>query len=85
MTNILLFIPFGMTLSFWLMRHPVLITNLAAAGFSMIIELVQFMFGLSLCETDDVVFNTLGTAFGTLAFVIVYMVGSRNESGLLSR
>ena len=43
---------------------------LAAAGFSMMIELVQFVFGLGLCETDDVIFNTLGAAFGTLAFVI---------------
>ena len=40
-----------------------------SCGFSMKIELVQFVFGLGLCETDDVIFNTLGAAFGTLAFV----------------
>ena len=67
---ILLFIPFGVTLPFCLKRHPVRATILAAAGFSMMIELVQFVFGLGLCETDDVIFNTLGAAFGTLAFVI---------------
>ena len=68
--NILLFIPFGVTLPFCLKRHAVRTTILAAAGFSMMIELAQFVFGLGLCETDDVIFNTLGGAFGTLAFVI---------------
>ena len=67
---ILLFTPFGLTLPFCLKRHPVCTTILAAAGFSMMIELVQFVFGLGLCETEDVIFNTLGAAFGTLAFVI---------------
>ena len=72
--NILLFIPCGLTLPFCLKRHPVRTTILAAAGFSMMIELVQFVFGLGLCETDDVIFNTLGAAFGTLAFVIQQQV-----------
>ena len=72
--NILLFIPFGLTLPFCLKRHPARTTILAAAGFSMMIELVQFVFGLGLCETDDVIFNTLGAAFGTLAFVIQQQV-----------
>ena len=67
--NILLFIPFGLMLPFCLKCHPVRTTILAAAGFSMMIELIQFAFGLGLCETDDVIFNTLGAAFGTLAFV----------------
>ena len=68
--NILLFIPFGMTRPFCLKRYPVRSTIIAAAGFSMMIELVQFVFCLGLCETDDVIFNTLGAALGTLAFVI---------------
>ncbi len=71
---ILVFTPVGLTLPFCLKRHPVRITILAAAGFSMMIELVQFVFGLGLYETDDVIFNTLGVAFGTLAFVIQHQV-----------
>lgn len=67
--NILLFIPFGMTLPFWVRRHPVRTTVYVAAGGALIIELSQYVFGLGLCETDDVIFNTLGAAFGTLAFV----------------
>ena len=67
---ILLFTPFGLTLPFCLKRHPVRTTILVAAGISMMIELVQFVFGLGLCETEDVIFNTLGVALGTLAFVI---------------
>ena len=74
---ILLFTPFGLTLPFCLKRHPVRTTILAAAGFSMMIELVQFVFGLGLCETDDVIFNTLGAAFGTLAFVCSNGIGEQ--------
>lgn len=67
--NILLFIPFGLTLPFCIRRYPVRRTILAAFGFSVLIELSQYVFALGLCETDDVIFNTLGAAFGTLAFV----------------
>ena len=67
--NILLFIPFGLTLPFCLSRNPVCATVLAAAIFSIVIEVSQYVFSLGLCETDDVIFNTLGAAFGTLAFV----------------
>lgn len=68
--NFLLFIPFGLTLPFCLKRHPVCRTISFAAVFSLLIELTQYIWGLGLCETDDVIFNTLGAAFGTLAFVI---------------
>ena len=67
--NILLFIPFGMTLPFWIRRHPVRTTVYVAAGVALIIELSQYVFGLGLCEVDDVIFNTMGAAFGTLACV----------------
>lgn len=68
--NILLFIPFGMTFPFCLQWYPVRTTILAAAGFSLLIELSQFVLALGLCETDDVIFNTLGAFLGTLAFAI---------------
>ena len=75
--NILLFIPFGLTLPFGLKRDPVRTTVLAAAGFSVMIELIQLVFGLGLCEVDDVIFNTLGAAFGTLAFACLR--GRKND------
>ena len=75
--NILLFVPFGLTLPFCLKRYPVRTTVLAAVGFSMMIELIQLAFGLGLCEIDDVIFNTLGAAFGTLAFACLR--GRKND------
>lgn len=75
--NILLFIPFGLTLPFGLKRDPIRTTFLAAAGLSVMIELIQFAFGLGLCEVDDVIFNTLGAAFGTLAFACLR--GRKND------
>ena len=75
--NILLFIPFGLTLPFGLKRDQIRTTVLAAAGFSVMIELIQFVFGLGLCEVDDVIFNSLGAAFGTLAFACLR--GRKND------
>ena len=36
------------------------------------IELAQWKWGLGLAETDDVIMNTLGASFGTLAFSFFY-------------
>ena len=71
--NVLLFIQVGLSMPFSLprrfSRHPVRTTILFAAVLSFLIEVLQLVFGLGLCETDDVIANTAGAAIGTLAFV----------------
>ena len=67
--SILLFIPVGISFPFTTTRsHPVRRTILFAAVLSVFIELMQWKWGLGLAETDDVIMNTLGAGFGTLAF-----------------
>ena len=80
--NFLLFIPYGMTLPFVIdfvykkrFRHQARITIITASVFSACIEICQYMLTIGLCETDDVIFNTLGAAVGTLSFMLfVYIV-----------
>ena len=76
--NVLLFVPFGLSLPFVLWRplipgrsgarHPVRTTLIAAAVFSAMIEAAQMVFQLGYSETDDVIFNTAGAALGALAY-----------------
>ena len=54
-------------------------TILIAAAFSTCIEAVQFIFKLGLCETDDVIMNTLGAAIGTLSYVATQRINARKE------
>jgi glycopeptide antibiotics resistance protein len=70
--NVMLFLPFGMTLPFALpngFKNKVTITVGSAAVISIVVEFIQFCFGLGLCETDDVIMNTLGAAIGTVSYV----------------
>ena len=73
--NMLLFLPIGLSMPFIVanikmkrvkpIKHTILIACLLSIG----IELSQYIFSLGLCETDDVIFNTLGAAGGTCAFL----------------
>lgn len=75
--NILLFTPLGLSAPFVVntyLHQPVLVTIISAVVLSAAIEMIQYIFSLGLCETDDVVFNTCGAAIGCLAFTIARFV-----------
>ena len=63
--NMLLFLPIGLSMPFVISNikiirvKPIKYTIIAACLFSIGIELSQYFFSLGLCETDDVIFNTL--------------------------
>ena len=64
-----LVLPFGLSLPVILpafFKKKVLFTVLVAAGISISVELIQFVFELGRVETDDVIHNTLGAALGAL-------------------
>lgn len=77
--NILLFLPIGLTLPFCIKQYPIRSAILISVCGSFVIELIQFIFGLGLCEIDDVIFNTLGAAFGTLAFLLLRCLNHDNN------
>ena len=66
--NILLFMPLGIVVPFCVSDLPkpsrFWLWLLAAAAFSLIIESVQYFFGLGVLEIDDLIDNCLGFAAG---------------------
>lgn len=79
--NAFFFLPMGLSLPYLLpekMKRKVLSTILIATVFSMCIEVVQFIFKLGLCETDDVIMNTLGATIGTLSYVFAHTPKTKN-------
>ena len=71
--NAFFFLPLGLSLPYILpekIRHKVATTIIMAFVFSAMIEAIQYIFALGLCETDDVIMNTLGAAIGTVSYIV---------------
>ena len=62
--NVLMFIPFGFLLS--LLDKRVWLVLLSGFLFSCLVEILQFVLQVGLCELDDVFHNTMGTVIGLL-------------------
>lgn len=66
--NTAFFVPVGM-LAFILFQRsprPVLATTLLGAGFSLLIEISQYIFALGYSDIDDLMMNTLGALIGAM-------------------
>ena len=61
--NILLFLPLGFLIP-WCFRLKLPSVIIIGFCFSIILESLQFVFRLGLCEIDDVIHNTIGSAIG---------------------
>lgn len=82
--NVFLFFPYGLSIPYILhntVKHKAAIAILSATVFSFLIELTQFIFKLGLCETDDLIMNTLGAAIGTLSFIIADRIRTKRNRG----
>lgn len=80
--NAFLFFPFGLTLPYVLpdkIKNKVATTILIAALFSFFIELTQLIFRLGLCETDDLIMNTLGAVIGMLSYIFVSHIKTKKN------
>ena len=63
--NVFLFIPFGFILPWASKRyHRLSAVILTAVCLSVFTEVVQYFLCIGLCETDDVIHNTLGAMIG---------------------
>ena len=72
--NVLLFFPFGLGLSqllpgSWRISARLALTLGLGAVFSILVEGAQYLWGLGIAETDDVLCNTLGAGLGTLCLI----------------
>ena len=75
--NVLLFMPFGLSFPFALNKkiwYSICITVLLGVELSICVEVLQYIFCLGRCETDDVIMNALGVLIGTSSFVICQMI-----------
>lgn len=81
--NVLMFVPFGLTLPFLLCRqkHNIILSLLFTFLISLSIELIQLIFHLGTFELDDLIFNTLGGLFGMIGYYIYLLI---NKYKLLS-
>ena len=82
--NAFLFFPFGLSLPYILpekimLKRRILITVIAAAVFSLCIELSQLIFKLGYFETDDVIMNSFGAAIGTLSYAAAVKLRKRHD------
>ena len=75
--NIILYIPFGILIPAVLDAHPhaVRITLLTALLCTFLTEAAQYLLGLGLAETDDILHNLLGAFLGMLGFSAVQAAG----------
>lgn len=72
--NFAFFVPFGVLA--YLLVGRIGITTLLGAGFSLLIEVSQFVFQLGFSDIDDFLFHTLGAFTGA---VIAYWAGPRAQ------
>lgn len=72
--NSLLYVPFGLFLPYLLSskykKSSAAVTVLISFAIATIIEGLQYLCSVGVCETDDVIFNTLGAFFGALGYLI---------------
>ena len=70
--NVAIFVPFGLYLGL-LDRGPVF-SILAGAGFSLLMEALQYAFAIGMTDVTDLLMNTLGTAIGYGLFALLLLL-----------
>ena len=74
--NIIMFLPIGFTLPFVLKGKAharILWTIFSGFLFSVLIEALQGIFSVGYVDVDDVIANTLGTAIGSLSYLMTLL------------
>lgn len=76
LTNVVMFVPIGLlTERIWRWRGL-----WAAAGLSVLIEVLQMVSGRGLCELDDVIHNCLGAAVGMVMLMLIRKISRVEET-----
>lgn len=85
--NIILFIPFGFTISLYFLEHKKTLIKVFAFSviFSLSVEIVQFIFGSLMnynyrsCDIDDIILNVLGGVIGFGLFNSYFRNSSKKD------
>lgn len=82
--NVFLFFPFGLAMGqlvprSWGPGHRAALTVGLGALLSVLIEGAQYLWGLGIAETDDVLCNTLGAALGAMSLGTEALFRKRKE------
>lgn len=62
--NIIAFIPLGFFITFWIRRPSLLFVMFYSIMFSIVIELLQLLFFIGVCDINDVILNGIGGGIG---------------------
>ena len=75
-----MFVPVGALLGLILNRYRLVQTMLICIGLSLGIELLQLSLKRGLCETDDIIHNTLGCLLGLATVSLIGYFCDKKES-----
>lgn len=78
--NLIWFVPWGMILPMIQKRKNFLFVITSGFGFSLLIEVVQFVFKKGYFEIDDLILNTIGTAIGYAGYKLLCRLCRRQET-----
>lgn len=85
--NALLFVPLGLSMPYLLSKKAKRLNVFTTIAFAMLlsagIEFLQYRLNLGVCETDDVIANTLGAAIGALSYCLYMKILKNQEKGSL--
>ena len=82
-TNIATFMPLGMVLASIIKKHNVIYPVLIGFTVSLIVEIFQLCTLFGRCDFYDLVFNTVGTLFGILLYILLVKVVKKDKINLV--
>lgn len=69
--NIVLFIPLGVYLTYFVPNKNILLNTAIIAGLSVLVEVIQYIFAVGVTDIDDVILNTIGGLLGVLLYRLI--------------
>ncbi|MBQ9730505.1 MAG: VanZ family protein [Bacilli bacterium] len=70
--NIIIFIPFGLYLSYFIKKNKFIKTLVISIGVTLFIEFFQLFSLLGSFQTEDIIVNILGGVLGYTAYLLIY-------------
>ena len=80
LSNIILFIPFGVFSSIFFKKHKVLYSLFSGFFVSLIIEILQYALHRGCAETMDVICNTIGALIGAVIMLFMKLIYRKHQT-----